>query len=83
MSTNNLDEYFFGARTMYAIMNRFNQMDPLCEDYYSVSPYAYCNNNPVNNVDFDGRDWYKIQIIMGNGNIYIMKKYILKKSWIK
>lgn len=36
-------------------------MDPLCEDYYSVSPYAYCNNNPVNNVDFDGRDWYKIQ----------------------
>ena len=61
MSTNNLDEYFFGARTMYAIMNRFNQMDPLCEDYYSVSPYAYCNNNPVNNVDFDGRDWYKIQ----------------------
>ncbi|MCS3282601.1 DUF6443 domain-containing protein [Bacteroides salyersiae] len=61
MSTNNLDEYFFGARTMYAIMNRFNQMDPLCEDYYSVGPYAYCNNNPVNNVDFDGRDWYKIQ----------------------
>lgn len=25
----------------------------------------------------------KYKIIMGNGNIYIMIKYILKKSWIK
>ena len=56
MGTNNLDEYFFGARTMYAIMNRFNQMDPLCEKYYSVSPYAYCMNNPVRYMDPDGRD---------------------------
>ena len=36
MSTNYLDEYYFGARTMYAIMNRFNQVDPLCEEYYPV-----------------------------------------------
>lgn len=59
MGKNNLDEYFFGARTMYAIMNRFNQMDPLCEKYYSVSPYVYCNNNPVNCIDAHGRDWYQ------------------------
>ena len=36
MSTNCLDEYYFDARTMYAIMNRFNQVDPLCEEYYPV-----------------------------------------------
>jgi hypothetical protein len=30
-------------------------MDPLCEKYYSVSPYAYCANNPVNAIDPDGR----------------------------
>ena len=31
-------------------------MDPLCEKYYNVSPYAYCANNPVNAVDLDGRN---------------------------
>ena len=55
MSTNYLDEYYFGARTMYAIMNRFNQVDPLCEEYYSVSPYAYALNNPVRYKDPTGK----------------------------
>jgi hypothetical protein len=31
-------------------------MDPLAEKYYSISPYAYCANNPVRYVDRDGRD---------------------------
>jgi hypothetical protein len=30
-------------------------MDPLSEKYYGISPYAFCNNNPVNLVDPDGR----------------------------
>ena len=29
-------------------------MDPLCEKYYSISPYAYCAGNPVNLVDPNG-----------------------------
>ena len=37
----------------------FISIDPLCEKYYSISPYAYCNNNPVNCIDPDGRDWYR------------------------
>ncbi|WP_260458527.1 RHS repeat-associated core domain-containing protein [Bacteroides salyersiae] len=37
----------------------FVSVDPLCEKYYSISPYAYCNNNPVNCIDPDGRDWYR------------------------
>ena len=78
MGTNNLDEYFFGARTMYAIMNRFNQMDPLCEKYYSVSPYAYCGNNPVNRIDSNGKDW-----IVANGSCYyIWRNDITSKSEI-
>jgi len=30
-------------------------VDPLAEDYYETSPYAYCQNNPVNKIDPDGR----------------------------
>lgn len=30
-------------------------MDPLCEKYYSISPYAYCAGNPIKYVDPDGR----------------------------
>lgn len=30
---------------------QWGQMDPLCEKYYDVSPYAYCANNPVRYID--------------------------------
>lgn len=33
---------------------KFTTMDPLAEKYYSISPYAYCANNPINAVDFNG-----------------------------
>ena len=31
-------------------------MDPLCEKYYTISPYAYCGNNPVSFIDPNGCD---------------------------
>ena len=52
-----LDWYDYGARNFDAVIGRWHSMDPLCEKYYSVSPYAYCCNNPVNAVDPDGRDY--------------------------
>lgn len=33
-------------------------VDPLCEKYYWISPYAYCMNNPVKFVDPDGKAVY-------------------------
>lgn len=30
-------------------------VDPLCENYYWISPYAYCLNNPINAIDPDGK----------------------------
>ena len=53
------DIYEYEARGYYATIMRFTAMDPLCEKYYSTSPYAWCANNPVNYVDPDGRDWYQ------------------------
>ena len=71
---NGLDEYFFGARTLFAPINRFNQPDPLCEEYYHISPYAYCANNFINVLDPDGKDpiyaknfWGKIKLIGDDG----------------
>ena len=66
---NGLDEYFFGARTLFAPINRFNQPDPLCEEYYHISPYAYCANNFINALDPDGRDWH----IFNQNGIYQKK----------
>ena len=47
---NNYDTYDYGARGYYPAIGRFTTMDPLCEKYYSISPYAYCAGNPVNAV---------------------------------
>ena len=48
----------FGARQYSPTLRRWMTPDPLSEKYYGVSPYAFCNNNPVNFVDPDGeRQW--------------------------
>ena len=45
----------FGARQYSPALRRWMTPDPLSEKYYGTSPYAFCNNNPVNLVDPDGR----------------------------
>ena len=55
-----LDTYDYGARQYDPILARWDRVDPLCEKYYGVSPYAYCHNNPVRYIDPDGRDVYTI-----------------------
>ncbi|MCQ2185670.1 MAG: toxin C-terminal domain-containing protein [Bacteroidales bacterium] len=52
---NGLNLYNFGARFYNPVNCRFTTMDPLAEKYFSISPYAYCNNNPVIFVDPDGK----------------------------
>jgi RHS repeat-associated protein len=52
-----LNWYDFGARAYDGILGRFpTTMDPLAEKYYSISPYAYCGNNPMNLIDPTGMD---------------------------
>lgn len=31
-------------------------VDPLCEKYYAISPYVYCEDNPINSTDPDGME---------------------------
>ncbi|RGN50451.1 RHS repeat domain-containing protein, partial [Bacteroides sp. OM05-12] len=57
-----VDLYDFSARMQDPVLGRFNTMDPMCEKYYSISPYAYCNNNPIMYIDPNGMDiviWYQ------------------------
>ena len=51
-----LDTYDYGARQYNPVTARWDRMDPLCEKYYNISPYAYCGGNPVNRIDPDGRE---------------------------
>lgn len=53
-----LNWYDYGAREYDAVLGRFTTMDPMAEKYYSVSPYAYCLNNPILNIDPNGEDVY-------------------------
>ena len=53
-----LDWYDYGARQYDPTIGQFTSMDPLCEKYYHISPYAYCAGNPVKYVDPDGRKVY-------------------------
>ena len=55
---NGLNWYDFGARWYdVAGVPMWTSVDPLAEKYYNVSPYVYCNNNPVMFIDPDGRDY--------------------------
>ena len=47
----------FGARHYSPALTRWLTPDPLSEKYYGISPYAYCNGDPVNLVDLDGESW--------------------------
>ena len=52
-----LNTYDYGARQYNSLLGRWDRMDPLCEKYYSISPYAYCANNPIMLTDPNGMDW--------------------------
>lgn len=49
-----LNTYDYGARQYYSILGRWDRVDRFAEKYYSVSPYAYCANNPMMFVDEHG-----------------------------
>ena len=54
-----LDEYDSQFRYYYSAIGRTPTMDAHAENYYHISPYAWCGNNFVNAFDPDGRDWFQ------------------------
>ena len=88
--TGNIGLTDYGARLYDNILPRWTTPDPLAEKYYGISPYAFCNNNPVNFVDPDGRDpIYKRTLFGGvkqigddgkNGSVsYLVKRSVARQ----
>jgi len=67
---NGLNQYDFGARRRFTCLPITTAIDPLCEKYYSVSPYSWAGNNTVNRIDPTGLDWF-----------YFQSEGEKKKSW--
>ena len=51
---NTLDWYDFEARMYDPLIGRFHTTDPMAEKYFSLTPYGYCGNNPMNAYDLHG-----------------------------
>ena len=49
-----LDQYDYGARFYDAQIGRCDVQDKYAEVYYSLAPYTYTGNNPVNAIELDG-----------------------------
>ena len=64
-----LDEYDSKARWYYPAICRTTTMDPLAETYYPTSPYAWCGNNTIKNVDRNGKwiesAWDAANVVIG------------------
>jgi RHS repeat-associated protein len=50
-----LNWYDYGARNYDASLGRWMNLDPMAHNYMKYSPYSYTINNPVNNIDYNGK----------------------------
>jgi RHS repeat-associated protein len=57
-----LEWYDYGMREYDQQIGRFFRVDPLTEKFYYLSPYQYCSNNPISNVDLDGAEGLDFRI---------------------
>ena len=51
---------YFGARYYWPPLGHWLSVDPLADKYIDISPYVYCNGNPIRFVDPEGMDWYSV-----------------------
>jgi len=68
------DDYDFGARIYDPRIGRFLSVDPLQTKYPDVSPYLFAANNPIVNIDQDGK--YALFIH------YMLTRYMLMQAGV-
>ncbi|MBD5276472.1 MAG: hypothetical protein HDS30_02285, partial [Bacteroides sp.] len=60
-------EYDYGARQHFAPGLLWSVPDAMAEKFYPISPYVFCNGNPIANVDPDGNSPTIIPALIGGG----------------
>lgn len=75
-----LNWYDFGARHYDPVLMRWTTTDPLAEKYYGVSPYAFCNNDPVNRFDPNGKWDIKVSAMNDRGNYPYAMLTVMKRG---
>ena len=78
---NGLDLYDFHARQMDPMALRFTTIDPKCEKFYAISPYAYCAGNPIKFIDPKGKE--TIDLLENNTDNQAAKDYAKTKRYTK
>jgi RHS repeat-associated protein len=63
-TTGDINYMDFGSRVYDDFLGRWFTHDPRAEDYYPLSPYAYCGNNPVISIDTDGEFFWVIVAVV-------------------
>ena len=80
-----LNTYDYGGRQYYSAIPMWDRVDPLCEDDYHTSPYAYCLGRPTMLIDLDG---YKpteeeaariADHVYGNGDVILIGGWRVSK----
>jgi len=71
-------DYDFGARIYDSRLGRWLSLDPLMRKYADLSPYNFCNSNPIFFLDIDGKDFirtidFKNRKINAEAVIYVKK----------
>lgn len=61
------------------IVSRWMSPDPLATNYTSLSPYHFANNNPIFNVEIDGR--YFLSHSRRHGGNYVI--HVTNHNWVK
>ncbi|MDD2244666.1 MAG: hypothetical protein PHR13_08675 [Dysgonamonadaceae bacterium] len=73
-----LNLFDYGARHYDAAIGRWMNMDPLSEEYYNISPYAYVGNNLSTHNGLLKSEWravYRENLIRGQAGIPLRTHY--------
>jgi len=68
--------YDFGARIYDPRVGRWMSVDPLANMYYEISPYVFCVNSPLINVDRDGQKiiiYYMEEVKNEDGSVTLIE----------